>query len=185
MMYGIRRSYFWLPALLLWETAAAQSPAPNVVLVLTPDFCSTVMTKGSGLMKEKFAVGAPACPALENALKKVFPGLTRADSEPAVGSGSAMAVLIPRFSDLGATTTMGAFSNRELVVMIEWRAKDGNGKDLWIETAQGSAKHHSGNSFTASKNRKRIIEDAVENLAQTSADKMAAAPELRTLRPAP
>jgi hypothetical protein len=163
----------------------AATPAMKVDLVLTPEFCATKSTKGDAFFsgKETFLIGEASCSKLETALKRVFPGLTRVDAEPAPGASSPPLVLVPRFVDIGATKTLGAFSNRELVILLEWTAKDAAGKAVWIETVQGSAKHHSGNLFTMKKNRKLILRDAAADLAQASAAKMSAAPQLRRLHP--
>ena len=72
------------------------------------------------------------------ALKGVFSGLTRV--QEASSSGEAQLVLTPRFVDIGATQKAFAFSDRELVVLVEWTVKDKSGKSVWIETVQGSAK---------------------------------------------
>ncbi len=59
--------------------------------------------------------------------------------------------------------------------------KDSAGRTVWIDTVQGSAKHHAGTIGTVKKNRKLILEDAVKDAAQRSASEMAASPELRKL----
>jgi hypothetical protein len=178
----------WCALFLLAAFALAQgqtiSPADaklplKVALVLTPEFCATQTTKGSFTTKEKFEIGKDACAELEPALKLVFPNLIRV--EAATSSGDAQVVLLPRFVDVGATMAMTAFSNREMVVFLEWTAKDISGKTVWIETVQGSAKHHIGNMFTYNKNRKLIAEDSVKDVAEQSASKLSSAPELRKL----
>ena len=154
--------------------------ALKAVLVLTPEFCATKTKKGgfwSG--KETFPIGKAACKELEPALKEAFSDLTRVAAAPA--SGDAQVVLTPRLVDVGATKALGAFSNREMVVLLEWTVKDKAGTTLWLETVQGSAKHHMGNAFTHGKNVKLIAEDSVKDAAEQSATKMSAAPELRKL----
>ena len=116
---------------------------------------------------------------LEPALKGVFLSLARVDADPT--SGDAQLVLMPKFVDVGATQSLGAFSNRELVVLVEWTVKDKAGKTVWVETVEGSAKHHMGNAFTHGKNVKKIIEDSVEDMAKQSASKMSSSPELAKL----
>src|SRR5882762_1944927 len=168
-------------------TANAQTPSPSdtklpltATLVLTPDFCKTKFTKGSwATIKETFEVGKIACAELEPALEKVFSSLASVTAPPS--SGDAQVVLMPRFVDVGATTTMGAFSNREMDVFLEWTVKDMSGKTLWIETVQGSSKHHMGNMFTYNKNLKLIVNDSVKDAVEQSASKMSSSPELRKL----
>ena len=161
------------------EPAASKLPI-SAALVLTPGFCATKTKKGSALSgKETFEIGKAACAELEPALKGAFSGLTRVAEEPS--PSQTRVVLIPKFVDVAATKTMGAFSNREMVVLLEWTVKDESGKTVWIETVQGSAKHHMGNAFTYGKNLKLIVNDSVKDAAEQSAFRMSAAPELRAL----
>jgi hypothetical protein len=154
----------------------------KAALVLTPEFCATkVKPKGSAMTKEwgSFDFGKAACAELEPALKGVFSSLTRVAVPPT--SEEAQLILIPRITDVNATTASMAFSNREMVVMLEWTVQDSSGKTIWIETVQGSAKHHMGNMFTAGKNRTLIVTDAVKAAAAESASKMSSSPELHKL----
>jgi hypothetical protein len=174
-----------LPAVCV--TAHGQTPSQadaklslNAALVLTPEFCVTRTKKGTwGVNQETFDVGKAACAELEPALKGVFSSLTRV--EAASSSEDAQVVLTPKFLDITAQQTRGAFSNREMVVLVEWTVKDKSGKTVWIETVQGSAKHHSGNMWTYKKNLKLIVGDSVKNMAEQSASKMSSSPELRKL----
>ena len=54
-------------------------------------------------------------------------------------------------------------------------------QDSWIETVQGSSRHHMGNVFTHSKNVKLIVRDSIKDAAEQSASKMADSVELRKL----
>src|ERR1041385_463183 len=138
---------------------SAQAPAAklaNASLILSPEFCETSIKKGSFISgKETFEIGKEVCPQMEKTLQTVFSGLTRASKESE--AGSAQLVLIPKFVDLGATKTATAFSDRELVILLEWTIKDAAGKPVWVETVQGSGKEHTGNVFTAGKNRKKLV----------------------------
>jgi hypothetical protein len=192
---GIRR----LQALLLLPAATliangqtAPAPASKLLLkaevVLTPEFCSTKSKKGSFISgtRETFAIGPAACPEIEQALKNAFSSVTRVTTDPSPGATSAQLILVPKFVDIGATRAALPFSDRELVVLLEWTAKDQAGKPLWIEAVQGSARKQQGGSIGGNiiwekVNRKRIIKDAVKDLAETSAHKMAEALELRKL----
>jgi hypothetical protein len=130
-------------------------------------------------LKETFEVGKIACTDFEPALSNAFSGLRSINdiSEAA----DAQIVLLPRFIDVGATTAVTAFSNRELIVILEWTVKDASGKTIWIETVTGSSKHHIGNMFTYRKNVRLIIKDSVRYAAQQSAGKMTSSLELRKL----
>lgn len=169
------------------KPAADAKPATGklpfkAALVLTPEFCQTnIKPKGSVMTKEwgSFDVGKAACKELEPALKDVFSSLTRVDAMPS--SDAAQLVLIPKIADVNVTTASMAFSNREMVIMIEWTIKDSTGKTVWLETVQGSAKHHQGNLFTFKKNQGLIATDSMKAAATESANKMSASPELRKL----
>ena len=174
-------------SLLLTLSVLAQNQTPSApqklsltaALVLTPEFCATVNKKKS----EKFPVGKSACMQLEPALKGSFASLTRVDDSSK--AGDAQIVLEPKFADVGATQRAFAFSSRELVVLVEWTVRDGSGKVVWLETVEGSAKRHIGNTFTHGKNLKHIVEDAVEDMAEQTAAKMSSAPQLRKLSAQP
>jgi hypothetical protein len=160
--------------------AAGSKLSLSAALVLTPEFCATKTKKGTwGINQESFEIGKAACTELEPALKGVFPGLTRV--QEASSSGDAQVVLTPRFVDIGATQKAYAFSDRELVVLVEWTVKDKSGKSVWVETVQGSAKRHMGNAFTHGKNLKKIVEDSVKDVAEQSATKMSSSQELHKL----
>ena len=155
----------------------------NAVLVLTPEFCATEFKQGSVWTtgRETFTVGKMACADLEPALKSAFAGLTVSSTPPT--SGDAQVVLIPKFADTHATTSTFAFANREMDVLLEWTVKDAAGKTIWLQTVQGSSKHHMGNMFTHAHDVKLIVRDSVEDVAEQSAAKMDAAAELRRLVP--
>ena len=168
-------------------TARAQTTSPSntklalrAALVITPEFCATRITKGSwATIKETFEVGKIACAELAPTLERLFFSVTPVTAVTL--SGDAQVVLIPRFVDVAANTTMGAFSDREMDVFLEWTVKDPSGKTVWIETVQGSSKHHMGNLFTHGKNLKLIVKDSVQDAAEQSASKMASSTELRKL----
>jgi hypothetical protein len=168
--------------------SAQQTPAPpakldlKAALILTPEFCGTKTKKGTFLSgKEQFDVGKAACKELQPALQSAFASI--ATTQDAGSAGDAQLTLIPKFVDVDATKTVTAFSNREMIVLVEWTIKDKARNTLWIETVQGSAKHHAGNMFTYKKNLNLIVEDSVKDMAEQSAIKMSAARELRKLDP--
>jgi len=159
--------------------AAPKKLSLTAALVLTPEFCATVNKKKS----EKFQVGKAACAELEPVLKGIFTSLTRVDDSSK--AGDAQVVLEPKFADVAATEAAIAFSNRELVVQVEWTVRDQSGKAIWIETVQGSSKRHIGNAFTYGSNLKHIVQDSVQDMAEQSAAKMSSAPQLLKLSAAP
>lgn len=174
----------YLPAMLAEEPSAASADAKlplNAVLVLTPEFCATKFKQGSMWTtgRETFDVGKMACTDLEPALKSAFGNLTVVSAPPT--SGDAQLVLVPKFTDTHATTSSFAFANREMDVFLEWTAKDSAGKTVWLQTVQGSSKHHMGNVFTHGHNVNLIVRDSVKDVADQSVAKMEAAAELRKL----
>jgi len=173
-------SPFWI----LGARAQDQAPPPKklsltAALVLTPEFCETVNKKRS----EKFPVGKVACIELEPTLRSAFASLTRVDDSSK--AGDAQVVLEPKFADVGATQKAFAFSSRELVILVEWTVRDHSGKVVWLETVQGSAKRHIGNTFTHGSNLKHIVQDSVQDMAQQSAAKMSSSPQLLALSAQP
>ncbi len=163
-------------------TAEANLPL-DAVLVLTPEFCQTKFKQGSiwTTGRETFAVGKMACTDLEPALKPAFKSLTVASAPPT--SGNAQVVLIPKFANAHATTSTFAFANREMDVFLQWTAKNAAGKTIWLQTVQGSSKHHMGNMFTHGHDVNLIVRDSVKDVSVRSAAQIEAAPALRKLTP--
>jgi hypothetical protein len=161
------------------KTSAPKPLNLTAGLVLTPEFCATIDKKHN----EKFEVGKAACAQLEPALSKIFTKLTRVDD--ASKATDAQIVLQPRFSEVGGTEKAFAFSTRELVILVEWTVRDHDGKVLMLDTVQGTGKRHIGNAFTYKNNLKHIIEDSTQDMAEQSAQKIAAAPALVKLSSAP
>jgi hypothetical protein len=148
------------------QTDSTQPPSAKLQLkadvLLTPEFCTTKFKKGSWkTIKEEFALGPTACDDIESGLAGVFSRLTRVQKNPI--PLDAQVLLTPRFVDVAATTGVTAFSSRDLVIVMEWTAKDASGNTVWIDTVQGSATHHMGNVFTYTKNRNRIVTDSVKD----------------------
>lgn len=155
--------------------AADQRLNLNAAVVVSQEFCATKIKKNH----ESFEVGKASCADLKSALEQGFSSLTSVTSDKDVAN--AQAILLPRFVDVSATKTMGAFSSRELTVLLEWTVKDKSGRTVWIETVQGTGKNHMGNAFTYKTDLREIIRYAVEDLAHKSVAAMDASPELRKL----
>jgi hypothetical protein len=155
-------------------------------VVLTPEFCKTKINNGSfissptfPLRKESFGVGEAACRQMEQKLRFVFASITRVESESAARQSRTDIILIPRFVGGNATRPGGpipAFSDRELIIFLEWTAKNLADKSLWVETVQGSATRKMGNVFT--KDKKKMVAAAVADLLEASAKKLSGASEL-------
>ncbi len=164
------------------NTARSQTPPAadqklnlSAAVVMDPEFCATKIKKNH----ETFEVGKAACDVFKSALEQGFSSVTSVATDK--DALEAQAILMPKFVDVSATKTMGAFSTRELTVLLEWTVKDRSGRTVWIETVQGSGKNHMGNGFTYKTDLKEIIQYAVQDLAQKSAAAMDASPELRKL----
>jgi hypothetical protein len=165
------------------QTAQTPPPAdlkmiPRVVLILTPEFCAAKNTKRIPY-EDEFEVGKAACVQLEPALKNVFPNLVRVQT--ASSTGDAELVLAPIFVDISVIKAQFAYTERELVLLVEWTAKDKSGKRVWLQTVQGLAKNTRGTAFTFRENRRLLIQGAVQDLADKSASEMADSPVLRKL----
>lgn len=176
----------FLPALLFllmstFPADAQNSPPPvrqlslTAVVVLTPEFCTTVNKQGN----EKFEIGKASCKVLVPALQNAFTKIAQVGDESK--TGDAQVVLEPRFADTSTTHKVFAFSSRELMLGVEWTARDSSGKILWIGTVQGSAKRHMGNAFTYAHNQKKILEESAQDMADQSAATISSAPELLKL----
>lgn len=163
-------------------TAHSQTAPPanrkldlNAAVVFDAEFCATKIKKNH----ETFEVGKAACEVLKSGLEQGFSSVigvaTAQDAE------AAQAILIPKFVDVSATKTMGAFSTRELTVLLEWTVKDKSGRTVWIETVQGSGKNHMGNTFTYKTDLREIIQYASQDLARKSVAEMDGSPQLRKL----
>lgn len=159
-----------------------QTPQPanqkldlNAMLVMDPEFCTTKIKKNH----EVFEVGRAACDAFKSALDQGFSNVTIAEKD--AEGADAQVVLLPQFVDVSATKTMGAFSTRELTVLLAWKVKDRSGRTIWLETVQGSGKNHMGNSFTYKTDLRQIIQYAIHDLADKSVSAMDASPDLRKL----
>jgi hypothetical protein len=187
-MFNMRPSTLALAILLamilsgVCATARSQTDLPseqklnvNAALVLNPEFCTTVMKKNH----ETFDIGKVACEVFKSGFEKGFTGLTVVEAAPM--AGDAQIVLLPRLADVTATKTMGAFSDRELTLFMEWTVKDKSGRTIWIGTVQGSAKNHMGNAFTYKTDLKEIIHYAVQDLANKSVVELDASPQIRKI----
>jgi hypothetical protein len=163
---------------------SSESKIPlRAALILTPDFCTGKVAHGAQEnTKRGLEVGKVACVEFEPALRDVFADLVTVTDEQK--AGEAQLVLIPKFVDAAVTMEgITAFANQDLLLFLQWTVKDASGRTLWLETVQGSARRHVGNIFTARKNERLIIQDAVKDLAAQSATHMSTAPELQKAPP--
>lgn len=154
----------------------------RTALLLTPEFCASRIAHGAkDNPKIGIEVGKDACAEIEPALKDIFADLTTIHESK--DAGNAQLVLTPKFVDVAVNTGITAFSNQELTLFLEWNATDAYGRTIWLDTVQGAAKHHQGNLFTARRNARIVIHDAVQDVATESARKMSSSVELRKYAP--
>ena len=154
-------------------------------LVLTPEFCATKYGENHSAFKveDAWEVGSAACTELEPALKGTFSSLKVATTP--LPASDAELVLTPKFVNISATKTVWANSKRELLVVLEWTAKDKSGKTVWVETIQGTATEKEGNGFSHTKHAKALSAKSVNDAAAKSAVAMSTSPELRKLSAQP
>lgn len=162
------------------ETSAVNKELDlKAAVVLDKDFCLTKMKKNH----ETFEVGKAACEIFKPELEREFSTLTTVGS--VAEAAGAQAVFVPRFVDLSATKTLGAFSTRELTVLLEWTVKDSSGRTVWIQTVEGTGKNHMGNGFTYQNDLRQIIRYALGDLIHKSVAEMNASRELHKLEQKP
>lgn len=150
----------------------------SAALVLTSEFCGTIHRRRTvWLDKEKFPVGKFVCPAAAAMAGHVFSSVEVFDHKPAADETAATILLTPKLVDTNATST--AWGKREIIVLLEWTATDRDGKDLWIQTVQGSGTGGAGNTFTKRKQKKKILRRAVDDLMAVSRLRLSESPELR------
>jgi hypothetical protein len=169
------------------ETTSVKPSAENkypleTVLVLTPEQCKMKSEKGNWMSgKEKYEVGKLLCPAAESVVQQVFEKFTRVETVPSKENTTNKVLLTVQFIDLEATKTMTAFGKRKMVLLVEWTATDETGKVIWVQTIEGNAEGKMGNAFTAGKNRKKLLENAKNDLIAKSVEAMKQSPEFRKL----
>jgi hypothetical protein len=196
------RTLFWVPVLsTALLTARAQPSAPtdaklslNAALVLTSDLCVPLakvryggMTYDISAQEMEVRVRHAACAALEGGLREVLANVTRVDAESSLGD--AQVALVPRIANVNKTRPANGFKKTELVVILEWKAKDKLGKTVWIETVQSSGKRMClDNAKPRVKHGKTYLgcwdllaEEVVNDAVAQSASKMSSSPELRKL----
>jgi len=149
-------------------------------IVLSPGFCAT-KKRQSIAIKDVLNVGKSACAQLVNALMPVFSDLRRIEKASEPGKGTAEITLVPRFADINATQQpFLPSSRRSLIVLLEWTVQDSTGRTIWLQTIQGSSEHKAGWIITT-KSVSAMVDDAISVLANESAQKISAAPEIRRL----
>jgi hypothetical protein len=180
----------YLGSFLVVLTASAQTPSAQqpettsnklplrAELVLSRELCSAKI--GHYLNGDVFSIGKAVCPQLKAKLNDVFLDVKPIEKLPAAGSTSAQVVLIPKFVDISATLPLLGSSQQELVIVLEWTVQDAAGKPIWLQTVQGSSQHKRGWVVTPTR-RTELVTGAAAELANASASKMSAAPELRKL----
>ena len=169
--------------LLAGQTRVAMEQRPlslSAALVLTGEFCGTIHRRRTvWLDKGKFPVGKFVCPAAAAMAGHVFSSVEVFDHKPAADETAATILLTPKFVDTNATSTATPWGKREIIVLLEWTATDRDGKDLWIQTVQGSGTGKSGNAFTKRKQKKKILRRAVNDLIAASRLRLSESPELQ------
>lgn len=164
------------------STASAQVPPPTgaklplkAALLLTPGFCAAEATSVSG----KVEIGAMACSGIEASLRGVFSSLSRITSTAAFEQNSVQVLLSPEFP--GSPEVGYDGSTRELVVSLQWTARDRTGRILWRGAANGSGRATSMFVRSKKKDRNRLGEAAVKAAIERSPAVISSAAELSRL----
>jgi hypothetical protein len=82
-------------------------------------------------------------------------------------------VLIPRYADMEATTTVTTLEKRKLALLIEWRAINPSGKVLWAQTVEAEARK------TTGLNHQKLVEMVARDLVAKSTAAIMQSPEIR------
>lgn len=109
----------------------------------------------------------------------VFSSVEVFDHKPTADETAAPILLTPKFVDTSATTTISSWGKREIIILLEWTTTNREGKDLWIQTVQGSGTGSTGNVFTRGKQKKKILRRAIDDLMAVSRLRLLESPELR------
>ena len=131
----------------------------KAVLVLSPQFCAWRQ------IYSPRDVGKLLCKELEPALAVAFSSLTSASETPSTGDPTEL-VLLPRVTS-AASEGMSVPST----VQLEWTVKDKSGRIVLIQTVGGESERRR-------MNFDKKMEEAVIDVAEQTAKRMASAPEL-------
>ena len=188
MLNSSRSSLAPIGALLASFVSAAWAQPPSaplpvkVKVVLTAPFCKTEFKKKVGLSSSVYKLGEAFCQGVESALGKSFESVTRIGAAPELPSNEPEVVLVPKFVDYGLTTGSLLGKGQEMLIVLEWTALGGNGKPIWLGTAKGTAQGNAGNTrWSASRNRKKIVSAAIDDLLANTVQAIAGSPELQRL----
>jgi len=162
----------------------------KAAVVLTPTLCLRI---DRPTFVDNFSTGKIFCEKVSPALEGTFSSLDRI-SDPS-SPGQAQVVLLPRIVSVSRTQKTFHYM-ADIVIEVEWTAKDSSGKMVWIETVQGHAndkeklnigaddkayEHKQHYASPYDKVVDRVFRAAMQDLVEQSASKMSASPELRRL----
>ena len=168
--------------MMLERSVSAQQPsipmsgkiAATAIVVLTREFCTIEVKKGNWVVgHEVFRPGLLICPSAEEAVRNSFERVIRMETVPRPEDAGGHLVLIPRYTDLEATTTVTTVGKRDIALLLEWSAVDPNGKVLWVQTVEGDARKATG------LNHQKLLQMVARDLVVKSTEVIEKSQEIR------
>jgi hypothetical protein len=120
------------------KEAGHQKVPIRVTLVLTDEFCSTVWQHKP--TSENWPLGDTLCGYAEEVARGAFTGFVRTPKFKEIPEPETDAILVPKFVDASRAAGMTAWSESEVVLMLEWSAFDQSGKMAWAQTVRGTGR---------------------------------------------
>ena len=170
-----------LGVLILERAAAAQQPsitsgkiAATAIVVLTHEFCTVEVKRVNWFVPgEIFRPGLLICPSAEEAVRNSFEHVIRMETAPKPEDAGGHLVLIPRYADLEATTTVTTSGKRNVALLLEWSAIEPSGKIVWVQTVEGDARKATG--F----NHQKLLQMVARDLVAKSTEALEKSLEIR------
>lgn len=102
--------------------------------------------------------------------------------DAAAAVNRADAVLYPRVVKIEQVLPIWAYSERELVIVIEWTLKDrANERVVWLTTVRADATEKAGTAFSMKRHEQALFQRVFDGLAEKSAIAMRESPEIGRL----
>jgi hypothetical protein len=153
---------------------------PIRVTLLLAEECCGLVKEISFLEKRKVALGEVLCGYAEEVARAAFADFIRRGEATRPEAGTE-AVLRLRFVDISWSSGMSAWSQQEVLILIEWMVLDREGKTLWAQTIRGVARGKLGTLFSVSRRNRELLQAAVDDVFNQSLKQMISSPELRRL----
>lgn len=155
----------------------AGEPMPlTVSLRLSPEFKGYTWKKN--ILGDNFVLplGPTLCENSDAMARRLFRSVVPE-------GGVADATLTPRVVAVERTMGTWAFGEASTLISVEWTLADAAGSPVWVQTVDGVGTALNGNLFTHHEESRKQVQGAVDALFLTTYQQIAAAPEVRGLRP--